>query len=160
MADYSNIQKEETLKAQVFRDFFSSQKYTYEPDIDNIDFVVTEAKTQKGNLWANHYLWAEAKKGIQEISVMITQLILTIKKTIDKGERLPPPYIGCFDTQRIAFIPFHDILPIFNESDFNWNTPPSNHEAKDFKKAKSKIEKLYLSNLVLFHFASDKDDII
>ena len=109
---------------------------------------------------SNHYLWAEAKKGIQDIPTMITQLILTIKKTIDKGERLSPPYISCFDTQRIAFIPFHDILPIFNESDFNWNAAPSSPETEDFQKAKLKIEKLYLGNLVLFHFASDKNEII
>ena len=112
MPDYSGTQKEETFKAAVFRDFFSSSKYAYEPNIGNIDFIVTEAKTLKGNIWKRHYLWAESKKGIADIPSMLTQLVLTIKKTYEKGEHLPPPYIACFDTAKIAFVPFHDILPI------------------------------------------------
>jgi len=47
MAYYSSIQKEETLKAQFFMDFFNKSKYAYEPDTDNIDFIVTDAKLQK-----------------------------------------------------------------------------------------------------------------
>jgi len=83
MPDYSNIQKEETFKAAVFRDFFSNSKYAYEPNIDNIDFIVTETKTLKGNMWTRHYLWAESKKGVAEIYSMLTQLVLTVKKTYE-----------------------------------------------------------------------------
>jgi hypothetical protein len=50
LANYSDIPKEETFKAAVFRDFFVSSKYAYEPNIGNIDFIVTEAKTLKGNI--------------------------------------------------------------------------------------------------------------
>ena len=57
MADYNNIQKEETFKATVFRDFFSGSKYAYEPNIDNIDFIVAEARSLKSNIWPRHYLW-------------------------------------------------------------------------------------------------------
>ena len=106
MVKYSSIKKEETFKADVFRDFFNSAKYAYKPNIDNIDFVVTEAKSLKGNMWKRHYLWAESKKGIADIPSMLTQLILTIKKTYEKGEHLPPPYIACFDTAQMAFVPF------------------------------------------------------
>jgi len=160
MPDYSNTQKEETFKAAVFRDFFSSSKYAYEPNIDNIDFIVTEAKTLKGNIWKRHYLWAESKKGIADIPSMLTQLILTIKKTYEKGEHLAPPYIACFDTAKIAFVPFHDILPIFSESDVNWNVTPSNHTTDDFLKTKSKVEKLTEKNIVIFDFEKDKKEII
>jgi hypothetical protein len=160
MADYSSIQKEETLKAQVFRDFFSKSKYAYEPDTGNIDFIVTDTKLQKDSIFKHHYLWAEAKKGVQDVPTMLTQLVLTIKKTYDKGDQLPPPYIGCFDTKKIAFVPFHDMLPIFHESDFNWNITPSNHETEDFQKAKKKIAKLILKNLEIYHFDDDKDEII
>ena len=141
IVDYSNIQKEETFKAAVFRDFFSNAKYAYEPNIDNIDFIVTETKTLKGNMWTRHYLWAESKKGVAEIYSMLTQLVLTVKKTYEKGEHLPPPYIACFDTKKIAFVPFHDILPIFSDSDVNWNITPSNHGTLDFEKTKIKVEK-------------------
>jgi hypothetical protein len=160
MPDYSSIQKEETFKAAIFRDFFSSSKYAYEPNIGNIDFIVTEAKTLKGNVWKRHYLWAESKKGIADIPSMLTQLVLTIKKTYEKGEHLPPPYIACFDTAKIAFVPFHDILPIFKDNDVNWNVTPSNHTTDDFLKTKTKVENLSNKNIVIFNFETDKQEII
>jgi hypothetical protein len=160
MANYSGIQKEETFKAAVFRDFFISSKHAYEPNIGNIDFIVTEAKTLKGNIWKRHYLWAESKKGVADIPSMLTQLVLTIKKTYEKGEHLPPPYIACFDTAKIAFVPFHDILPIFNDNDVNWNITPSNHTTNDFIKTKKKVEKITKKNLLVFDFETDKQEII
>jgi hypothetical protein len=160
MSIYSGIQKEETFKAAVFRDFFSASKYAYEPNIGNIDFIVTEAKTLKGNIWKRHYLWAESKKGIADIHDMLTQLLLTIKKTYEKGEHLPPPFISCFDTSKIAFVPFHDILPIFTDSDVNWNITPSNHTTSDFLKTKKKVEKLTKKNITIFNFDNDKQEII
>jgi len=160
MPDYSGTQKEETFKAAVFRDFFSGSKYAYEPNIGNIDFIVTEAKTLKGNMWKRHYLWAESKKGIADIPSMLTQLVLTIKKTYEKGEHLPPPYLACFDTVKIAFVPFHDILPIFSDNDVNWNVTPSNHTTDDFLKTKKKVEKLSKKNIVIFDFDKDKKEIV
>ncbi|GHU45898.1 hypothetical protein FACS1894190_18000 [Spirochaetia bacterium] len=127
MPTYSGIQREETLKGLVHDDYFP--KFGYEPNIDNIDFVITENKA-RGDLFSDgvgsstHYLWAEAKKGTQDIFDMLTQLILTCKKTYEKGEYLAPPWLGCFDEARIAFVSFYDMLPIFNETDFNWNTTP------------------------------------
>ena len=159
MANYGSIQKEETFKAAVFRDFFSSPKYAYEPNIGNIDFIVTEAKTPKGSIWPRHYLWAESKKGIADIPSMLAQLVLTIKKTYEKGEHLPPPFTACFDTEKIAFVPFHDILPIFSDNDVNWNITPSNHTTDDFQKTKKKVEKLSKKNIVIFNFETDKKEI-
>jgi hypothetical protein len=144
MPIYSGIQKEETLKGLVLDDYFS--KFGYEPNIDNIDFVITDKKT-RDNLFSDgpgsskHYLWAEAKKGTHDVFDIFTQLILTCKKTYERGEHLAPPWLGCFDEARIAFVSFHDILPIFNETDFNWNTTPSDHETVDFQKALEKIKK-------------------
>ena len=160
MTDYSGIEKEETFKATVFRDFFPGSKYSYEPNIGNIDFVVADTKTLKGSIWPRHYLWAETKKGTAEIYTMLTQLVLTIKRIYEKGEHLPPPYIACFDFEKIAFVPFHDILPIFSDSDVNWNTTPSNHTASDFLKAQKKVEKLSKKNIVIFDFDTDKHEIL
>ena len=162
MADYSGIEKEETLKGLVYEDYFS--KFGYEPNIDNIDFVITDKKS-RGDLFSDgpgssrHFLWAEAKKGTHDFFAMFTQLILTCKKTYEKGDCFAPPWLGCFDEARIAFVPFHDILPIFNETDFNWNTTPSNHEAADFIKAAGKVKKLIGAKLMIFHFGSDDRDI-
>jgi hypothetical protein len=104
-----------------------------------------------------HYLWAEAKKGTQDVFEMLTQLIITCKKTYDKGDYLAPPFIGCFDTEKIAFVDFHVILPIFTTNDFNWNTTPSNHEASDFQKARGKIINLILAHLAVYRFGGDDE---
>jgi hypothetical protein len=159
MANYLDIQKEETLKARVFQDYFDAAKFAYNPNIGNIDFIVTEAKLAAGGLFTAHYLWAEAKKGeVDEIS-MLTQLILTCKKTYDSDEYLPPPFIGCFDGIKIAFVPFHDILPIFTENDINWNVTPSNYLSGDFLKTRKKIASLAAKNIVVFKFDEDAAEI-
>ncbi|GMO62418.1 MAG: hypothetical protein Ta2A_09010 [Treponemataceae bacterium] len=162
MPTYSGIQKEETLKGLVHNDYFP--EFGYEPNIDNIDFVITDKKT-RGDLFSDgvgsskHYLWAEAKKGSEDVFDMFTQLILTCKKTYEKGEYLAPPWLGCFDEARITFVPFHDMLPIFTETDFNWNTTPSNHETADFQKARGKIAKLIGAKIAVYNFGGDDGEI-
>jgi hypothetical protein len=44
MLVYSGIQKAETLKGLVHDDFFS--QFGYEPNIDNIDFIITDKRTR------------------------------------------------------------------------------------------------------------------
>ena len=159
MANYLDIQKEETLKATVFHDYFDKVKFAYEPNIGNIDFIVTDAKLAAGGLFKAHYLWAEAKKGeVDEVSMM-TQLVLTCKKTYDSGEFMPPPYLGCFDGKKIGFLPFHDILPVFAENDINWNAAPSNYLSDDFIKTRKKITKLLAKNFTVFDFDEDSAEI-
>jgi hypothetical protein len=159
---YNGIAKEETLKGLIYKDYFDD--FGYEPDIDNIDFVIT-GKKSRDDLFSEapgssmHLLWAEAKRGARDVFDMFTQLILTCKKTYEKGDYLAPPWLGCFDDARIAFVPFHEILPIFTETDFNWNTAPSNSETADFKKAREKIERLIGAKIVIYNFASDETDI-
>jgi hypothetical protein len=158
MADYIDIQKEETLKAHVFRDYFDKTKFAYDPNIGNIDFIVTDAKLAVGGLFKAHYLWAEAKKGEADEISMLTQVILTCKKIYDSDDYLPPPFIGCFDGTKIAFVPFHDILPIFTENDINWNTTPSNYLSDDFIKIRKKVA-LLIANIVIFNFNADEAEI-
>ncbi|MDR3112160.1 MAG: hypothetical protein LBU55_03190 [Elusimicrobiota bacterium] len=159
MPNYLNIQNEETLKAQVFQDYFDKTKFSYEPNIGNIDFIVTDSKLAKDGLSKMHYLWAEAKKGEADEASMMTQLVLTCKKTYDSGEFLPPPYLGCFDGKKIGFLPFYDILSIFSENDINWNTAPSNYLSDDFIKTKKKIAKLLAKNFVVYNFDADRVEI-
>jgi hypothetical protein len=162
MANYSGIQKEETLKGLVYEDYFS--KFGYEPNIDNIDFVITDKKS-RDNLFSDgpgssrHYLWAEAKKGSHDVFDMFTQLALTCKKTYEKAEHLAPPWLGAFDETRICFVPFHDMLPIFTVTDFNWNITPSNHETEDFQKAREKVKNLIGAKIVVYSFTGDDRDI-
>jgi hypothetical protein len=155
---YSDVQKEETLKGLVYNDYFSD--FGYEPNIDNIDFVITD-KTTRADLFSEgvgaskHYLWAEAKKGVRDLFDMFTQLVLTCKKTYTKGEHLAPPWIGVFDEARVAFVSFHDVLPIFAEPDFNWNATPSAREGAEFQKAREKVKKLIGASVAVYHFGVD-----
>ena len=84
MPNYSNIQKEETLKSLVHEDYFS--KFGYEPNIDNIDFVITDKKARnelfsEGPESSRHYLWAEAKnrKAFLFIFSLSWKMILVLK---------------------------------------------------------------------------------
>jgi hypothetical protein len=162
MPNYAGIQKEETLKSLVHDDYFP--QFGYEPNIDNIDFVITDKKA-RGDLFSDglgsssHYLWAEAKKGAHDVFDMFTQLLLTCKKTYDRAEYLAPPWLGVFDEARISFVSFHDILPIFTETDFNWNQTPSAHDTDDFKKAREKVKNLIGAKIVTYNFGMDDSEI-
>ncbi|MDR0569437.1 MAG: hypothetical protein LBG87_09570 [Spirochaetaceae bacterium] len=150
---YLRIQKEETLKAKVFARYFDPKRFAYKPNSGNADFGITDILTQ-----AFCYL-AEVKRGVAEIFPMITRLLLTYKKTCGSGGQLPPPFIGCFDAVKIAFVPFYDILPIFAETDVNWNAAPSDYLSADFIKLRKKVEKLTESKITVFKF-SEEDDAI
>jgi hypothetical protein len=90
---------------------------------------------------------------------MLTQLILTCKKTYEKGEYLAPPWLGCFDEARIAFVPFHALLPVFTETDFNWNQTPSNYGTADFQKAREKVTKLIGAKIAVYAFGADAREL-
>jgi hypothetical protein len=51
------------------------------------------------------------------------------------------------------------MLPIFNETDFNWNMTPSNHETADFQKAREKIKKLIGAKIAVYNFGADDREI-
>ncbi|OQX97503.1 MAG: hypothetical protein B6I24_08545, partial [Bacteroidetes bacterium 4572_128] len=104
-------------------------------------------------------LWAEAKKGKSDIYKSFVQLILTIGKSRTFDKNLPPSYLGAFDAEKIAFIPYNDIHEIFYLNDFNWNVTPSNHKSKEFKllykKSKNSIDK----NTLIFYYEKDEKDL-
>ena len=78
-------------------------------------------------------LWAEAKRGIiADIYKPLVQLILTIGKARTFETYLPPPFLAAFDAEKIAFIPYKEILPFFSQNDFNWNVTPSDEKSREF----------------------------
>ncbi|MCL2744677.1 MAG: hypothetical protein FWE67_12575, partial [Planctomycetaceae bacterium] len=93
---YAKIQEEE-LKNKVEQDFFG--KYDCTEIIEKIDFVV---KSPNRNLIENYFLWAEAKAAQTDICDMLTQLVLTIGKARIFDKIIPPPFLGCFDREKIA----------------------------------------------------------
>jgi hypothetical protein len=101
-------------------------------------------------------LWAEAKKGKTNILTSIVQLILTIGKARTFDKTLPPAYLGAFDYEKIAFIPYNSIQEIFYLNDFNWNVAPSNYETKEFRLILEKVSHTIDEKSLIFFF--DKDD--
>lgn len=139
MAKYDLSIREEELKNKVARDWFSN--YDTTQIIDNIDFVI--AIEPNGNELfkeTEYLLWAEAKKGNkQNIYDSVVQLIFTIGKGRINEKHMPPKYIGAFDAEKIAFIPYNAIMEVFSQTDFNWNVAPSDHSTKEFQQLKTLI---------------------
>jgi hypothetical protein len=94
---------------------------------------------------------------------MLAQLVLTIGKARTFDEILPPPFLGCFDNEKIAFIPYSDIQNIFYQNDFNWKVAPSDTETREFKQVYAQIEKIINSDTsyetYIFNFDKDEDDL-
>lgn len=165
MAYYSLKDKEGTIINNVREDFFKD--YDCRKLIGNIDFSVAIPQTGKELFPEIEYvLWAEAKQGDKHsIYESFIQLILTIGKerTIDK--HLPPKFIGAFDAEKIAFIPYSAIMEVFTITDFNWNVAPSDHESKEFKLLKEIVRRQLdsnskeIDNVYYFDFYNDKKEL-
>ena len=142
MSDYNNLQEEE-LKLVIAEQFFA--QYDCKPRIGKIDFCVTQIQDAKHVIAGEarlaptegretvSLLWAEAKRGIvSDLYKPLVQLILTIGKARTFETYLPPPFLAAFDAEKIAFIPYKDILPFFALNDFNWNVTPSDEKSREF----------------------------
>ena len=149
---YQNI-REESLKLKVASDFFSSFDTT--EIVGNIDFCV---KPKQIDLFSNTapLVWAEAKKDTQEVTEMITQLILTIGKARTFDKTLPPAFLWCFDFEKIAFVEYLEIQDIFYENDFNRNVTPSNHDTKEFQKVRNRIAGILKKKTWIFDYEKDE----
>jgi len=132
---YKNI-NEETLKNMVAQDFF--EQFDCREIIKFIDFSVKQKADSL--LPEKYFLWAEAKASATDLLTMLTQLILTIGKAKITEQLIPPPFLGCFDPNKIVFIEFSEIMDIFTLNDFNWNVAPSNTGTKEFKLIYEKLE--------------------
>jgi hypothetical protein len=151
---YKNIREEE-LKNKVAADWFKSFDAT--EIIGNIDFTVFP---KQDNLFGRTpLLWAEAKTGDYNISTMFVQLILTIGKARTFDKTLPPAFLGAFDFKKIAFVPYISVQDIFYINDFNWNVAPSNHETKEFKLIKDRIESTLNKNSYVYDYINDEKDL-
>jgi len=151
---YKNIREEE-LKNKVGADWFKIFDTT--EIIGNIDFTVFP---KQDNLFGRTpLLWAEAKTGNYDVATMFVQLILTIGKARTFDKTLPPAFLGAFDFQKIAFISYISIQDIFYLNDFNWNVTPSNHETKEFKLIKERIETTLKQNTYIYNYEKDKKEL-
>ena len=113
---YSPNIPEEELKNKIAQDFF--KEFNTTQILGKIDFCVS----YKNDTLYQHinFLWAEAKKGNKaDIIESFVQLILTIGKERTFENTLPPLFLGALDAEKIAFIEYNEILPIFSQNDFN-----------------------------------------
>lgn len=152
----SNI-REESLKLKVASDWFP--KFDCTDIVNRIDFAVKIKR--KANVTDNpidfgdeYLLWAEAKQQPTDIYRMLAQLILTIYQ--DARNDAPPKFIGCFDNEKIAFVQYHYVLPIFNLNDFNWTQTPSAVDEKTVETVYKGIDK---NQVFVFRFDSDKNEL-
>jgi hypothetical protein len=136
---YSPKMREQQLINKVSHDFFG--KFDCTGILQNVDFSVKIKKTEQ------YLLWAEAKKVSTDIIAMLAQLVLTIGKARTFNDVLPPRFLGCFDCEKIVFIPYAEIQDIFYQSDFNWNVAASDYESREFRQIYAQIDKIINSDV-------------
>jgi len=153
---YNNIREEE-LKNKIAQDYFVF--YDCTKIIGNIDFCVTIRENKTTPSEQEFLLWAEAKIGSSDIVRSLVQLILTIGKARTFDKFLPPPMLGAFDGEKIAFIPYNEIHDIFYQNDFNWNVTPSDYSTKEFQQIHAKVKTTIDSEFLLFNYEKDHKDL-
>ncbi len=153
---YLNILEEE-LKNKVASDYF--WRYDCTKIIGNVDFCVSIHQKNKVIIEQESLLWAEAKSGKSDIYKSLVQLILTIGKARTFDKHLPPSFLGAFDAEKIAFIPYNEIHEIFYINDFNWNVPPSKYDTREFRLIQDKVKDIIELNTLLFYFGRDDKDL-
>ncbi len=167
--------REEELKNKIAQNYFGEFDCTQ--IIGNVDFCVSSQAPlpPKGGVFDAFTpplggrgatpplgaggLWAEAKKGVSDVYKSVVQLILTIGKARTFDKVLPPPFLGAFDAEKIAFLPYNAIQEVFYQNDFNWNVAPSNHETKEFKQVYDKVKTTIENETLLFFYEKDDQEL-
>lgn len=133
--------REEQLKNEIGHKFFKDFDTTQ--ILGDVDFTVS-VRYGKDDLYSGrHYLlWAEAKRGTKaDMLDSIVQLIFTIGKARTFKSHIPPVFLGAFDEEKIAFIPYHKVQEVFFQNDFDWTAAPSDHKTKEFLQLKELVSK-------------------
>ncbi len=152
---YQNFREEE-LKNKIAEDFFWN--YDCTKILGDVDFCVSLYQSKKSSDETSLF-WAEAKRGSSDIYKSIVQLVLTIGRARTFDKHLPPAFLGAFDAEKIAFIPYNDIQDVFYINDFNWNVAPSNYETKEFKLIYDKVKEIISSSALLFWYEKDNQEL-
>ena len=157
MPTYGNIQEEE-LKNKVAHDYFAD--YDSTQIIGKIDFCIAVPQDGAESFETESLLWAEAKAGTKkDIYESFVQLILTIGKARTFDSYLPPAFLGAFDAEKIAFLPYTNIIDVFYQNDFNWNVTPSDHETKEFKQLYGQVKAGIERDVLLYRFGTDDKEL-
>jgi hypothetical protein len=158
MSYYGNILEEE-LKNKVAQDLFIGFDTTQ--IIGRVDFCVSIPADPLGLNEAESLFWAEAKKGTNhDIYESIIQLILTLGKERPQDTILPPAFIGAFDAEKMAFLPYSAILEVLRQNDFNWNVAPSDHNTKEFLQLKELLSDALHNGLEIYNYEKDTKELV
>ena len=148
---YDSKLKEEEIKNKVAADLFPT--YDCTRILGKIDFCV-QPPGSGPMLWETEsLLWAEAKNGVhKDVAPLFAQLVLTIggEKTFEKHS--PPPFLGAFDSEKIAFLPWHTVLDLFFRSDIDFTATPSDWTTPAFAHVLGLVRPIVDANLVAFSF--------
>ena len=153
---YNSSLREEELKNKVAKDWFAAFDTTR--IIGNIDFCVDIPATELSLGYdAEPMLWAEAKAGNRkDIVASFVQLILTIGGEHTADKNLPPHFLGAFDAEKIAFLPYNAVLDVLGKNDFDWTVAPSDHESKEFKELYNLAKGVVEREKLMFRYADDE----
>ena len=164
---YANALREEELKNKVAADFFKD--YDSTKIIGNVDFCIAKITDKSGgkqkllfdeSAMTQSLLWAEAKRGKrQNIYESFVQLIMTIGKARTFEKYLPPVFLGAFDAEKIAFIQYNIISPVFTQNDFDWTVTSSNHETKEFRQLYETVKEELERKSQIFYFDKDEKEL-
>ena len=151
-APYPPTLREEEIKNKVATDVFPAFDCTR--IFGAVDFCVA-AKTPGPTLWETEsLLWAEAKTGVRpDLAPLFAQLVLTIGKEKTHERHSPPPFLGAFDSRKIAFLPYHAVVDLFAANDFDWTVAPSDPTTREFNLLLARLRPLLASQAVVFDFA-------
>lgn len=152
--------REEELKNKVAIDYFNSYDHTH--ILGNVDFAIS--RPEIGNslfeVERHYFYWAECKRGNnRDIIHSITQLILTIGKARTFDKETPPKFLGAFDAEKIAFVPYNLFLEILYKNDFNWNVTPSNPSTPQFAEVFDQLKSLLNKELLIYNFEADHEEL-
>ena len=151
--------REEELENKVAADWFPNFDTTR--IIGNIDFCVDLPATELALGYDSEpMLWAEAKAGVRkDIAASFVQLIMTIGSAHTADRHLPPHFLGAFDAEKIAFIPYNSVLDVLGKNDFDWTVAPSDHETKEFGELYALAKGVIEREKLLFFYDRDEAEL-
>lgn len=150
--------QEEELKNKVAHDYFAEFDSTQ--IIGKIDFCIAMPHDSAALFETEYLLWAEAKAGTKkDIYESFVQLILTIGKARTFDHYQSPFFLGAFDAEKIAFLPYENVSEVFYQNDFNWNVTPSNHDSKEFRQLYNMVKETIEKNLLFYHFKDNNKEL-
>lgn len=150
--------REEELKNEIGKKYFTNFDTTQ--ILGDVDFTVSVRYGKDDAFPGRHFLlWAEAKRGTKaDILDSIVQLIFTIGKARTFETYAPPVFLGAFDEEKIAFVPYHKVQEVFYQNDFDWTEAPSNHKSKEFLQLKELVSKEIENGSEVYFFYFNQAD--